>query len=306
MHRPTGKTEHGERLAHLVLLAALALSTGLGQSADAARVGAFTPRPEDRPASTGPAVAPVPAAEPASATSPLAAEEARLVAAMGHPPVDLDRVFRLAAVRADLALEAHGRGDLPTALDYLLNSLAVDPDQPERWERYGDWSQALGTPDGNAMAYYAYSEAVALVPAHPRAHLKLAAIAAGHGDAGRAVEHLEQALAAGQDEAPEWNRLALLVTLYLQADRPVDGLNFLQGRYDATHDDRYLLAVAVLMDALGQGGEAARLAGVVAASGAIPAPLREYAERLQARFAAAGERALYGLASAQPAWGAQK
>lgn len=250
------------------------------------------------PAST--AGAPVPSA---ASFDKLTAREAELAAAMANPPVDLNRVYELAAVRADLAIEAYARGNEALAFDLLTNSLTIDPIQPDRWERLGDWALELETPDRNAMAYSAYSQARDLRPKLPRTLMKLAAINTAYGRWDDAIDQIESALGSPQTVIPEWTHLTLLIQLYIRAERTGQGMAFLNKRFETTYDDRYLLALAVLMDGLGQGEPAARIAANVAQRTTLPDALRSYAERLSKRFATAGNTRLYGETRAAKTWG---
>jgi len=236
----------------------------------------------------------------------LTAREAELVAAMTNPPVALERVYELASVRADLAIDAYAHGNEALAFDLLTNSLTIDPIQPDRWERLGDWALQLETPDRNAMAYSAYSNAHDLRPKLPRTLMKLAAINTEYGRWNDAIDQIEAALESPQTAIPEWTHLTLLIQLYIRAERTGQGMAFLNKRFEATYDDRYLLALAVLMDGLGQGEPAARIAANVARRTTLPEALRTYAERLAERFAAAGNSRLYGETRAAKTWGATR
>lgn len=236
----------------------------------------------------------------------LEAREAELQAALNNPPVTSEVINELASVRVELAKDAYARGKEAFALDLLTSSLSIDPIQPDRWELLGDWTIELDTPDRNAMAYYAYSQAVDLRPKLPRTLMKLAAINTAYGRWIDAIDQVEIALESPQTTIPEWTHLTLLIQLYIRAERTGQGMAFLNQRFNDTYDDRYLLALAVLMDGLGQGEPAARIAANVARRTTLPEALRTYAERLADRFESAGNARMYGESRADKSWRAER
>lgn len=232
----------------------------------------------------------------------LEAREAELQAAMDKPPVDLELVYELATVRADLANEAYSRGKEALALDLLTNSLSIDPLQPDRWELLGDWVLEADIPDNQSMANYAYSQAIELRPYLPRTLMKIASVNARFGNWKEALKYVENSLQSPQTIHPEWTHLAFLVQLYIRAEQTGQGMAFLSSRFEETYDDRYLLALAVLMDGLGQGEAAAEIAKSVAQRQLLPEALQAYAKRLAKRFDESGNNRLYGETQAAKSW----
>lgn len=289
------------------LLIAATLGALLAIPAQAVRIGAFdTPPPAPAPAAPSLPATP----ETRSAPEPVAAavpadRETELLALLGQPPVDLDLVRELADLRRDRAIAAWDADQPAQAFDLLTNALSLDPLRAADWETLGDWAATLGDIDGDAIAEHAYRQVVDLDPEHARARIKIAAISVAYGQYPAALEQIELALQSPRVDSPEWNQLVLLTQLYVRAQRAGQGLAFLQGQYERSADDRYLLAEAVLLDALGEGEAAAQLAAVVADRGLTPVALKDYAKRLATRFAEAGDQRQRGVVDARQPWSAQ-
>ena len=102
----------------------------------------------------------------------------------------------------------------------------------------------------------------------------------------------------------EWHHLVLLTQLYVRAQRSIQGLNFFKTQFQTSADDRYLLAQAVLLDALGEGRSAAQIADTIAHRQQLPETLRAYAQTLAKRFTAAGDTRLHGHTRTAQPWSA--
>lgn len=268
----------------------------LAGSAVAVRIGAFTPSNETTAAPD--------AAARQGDTGPGMDREQALLAALGQPPVDLDLIRELADLRRDQALVAYDGGDTALAFDLLTNALAIDPLRPRDWETLGDWGMSLGGADGDAVAEYAFRQVIDLQADQPRVRLKIAALSSAHGLYPAAIEQIELALQSPRAEPMEWNHLVLLTQLYLRAQRSIQGMHFFKTQFQTSADDRYLLAEAVLLDALGEGQSAARIADTIAHRQQLLEGLRAYAQTLAKRFNAAGDTRLHGRTRAAQPWSA--
>lgn len=247
------------------LACALALALSLAPLA-----GWAAPRPAKVPQETADAKIP----------AYLSQEEVRLAALFRQPPVGLDLIGQLAETRAQIAEALARQGETGRARDYLLGALELEPDVPARWERLGDLSAQL---EDRALAEQAYRQVLTHDPAHRGARTKLASLALARQDYAAAARHLEVALA--DETAPrEWMPIATLASLYALTGQVAQGRQYFGRMADATGDDRFVLAEAILIQVAGDGKAAAKRLRDLEDSPMTPELLKRYADQLKREF----------------------
>ena len=161
---------------------------------------------------------------------------------VGGPPGDQQE---LAALRAAIAEAEFKTGNKHRAADYLYNSLLLDPHHPARWELLGDIVNFLSGASSDAVAQFAYEEALVREPGRAQVRLKLAASYLSSERFADAAAQFEKVLIANDDK-PGVEHLKLLGVAYAMAGQLDRGRRFLEQRYAATGHEGYRATAGIL------------------------------------------------------------
>jgi tetratricopeptide (TPR) repeat protein len=241
-----------------------------------------TAAPDTQPYGSGDTAA---SAIPAGGLDALVAQEQRLLALFKKNPADLQVVEDIVAVEdriADLLLKS---GRDTEAMEYMGRALNFKPDDARRWEKLGLTVMKSPAADSKETAAQAFCKALDLNPLLRRSREAVAQLALDCGKTGEAAQHFELLLL---DEArdPEWLHLAQLSCLYALNGQIARGKAFFNERIKATGDNRFVLAMSVLMAESGEVEEALKLMDLVSQSEPQGSLLIGYAARLKKKYSA--------------------
>ena len=117
--------------------------------------------------------------------------EEMLVPMIEQKPGDPELMASLATVRAGKAMMLYEEGDITKAVEYLINSVQLDPTQPGILELLGDVLDDVAEPTAPYLAQSYYEDALELDPSLKPCRLKLAALYMSTGDPDNARVHYE-------------------------------------------------------------------------------------------------------------------
>lgn len=151
----------------------------------------------------------------------------------------------LSDLRAKIASRYYGIGNTVRAVEYLLNSLTLDPENAERWEQLGDWASTHEEPETIGFLQHAYGMALRYEPDRRSAQVKLAGVCTSAGNFEAAKGLLETVLDDG-DVHPEWLHIGLLASMYARTNDLYNGISFFEQMLLKHGYNQYMLALAIL------------------------------------------------------------
>lgn len=213
--------------------------------------------------------------------------EKKLMLKAASKPNDPLIMKRMADLRAAIAERLSRKNDFEHAIDYLHNSVQLDPTHADRWELLGDLSNFIGHPSSKFIVEYAYKRALSIDPNRSSARLKLAGSYVSADRFIRAMEQLEILIEETKNER-DWKEIGLLASVYVAEDQIPKGRSFFRKIIDKGGDNRYRLALAILTNAAGENNEAVALLKEIEKSEEKDSQLRLSAANLRKKYS--GER----------------
>jgi tetratricopeptide (TPR) repeat protein len=211
-------------------------------------------------------------------------EEKQLMKDAARDPGNEKLRKQVADLRANIAEELVQHHQYSMAMDYLHNSLSLDPSNAERWERLGDLFHFLGHPSSSYKAQYAYERALLNEPSRQSARAKLAGSCLQSERFLKAMEHYE-VLISKDDGTLGWEPFGLLASIYAHLNEIQRGVSFFNKCLEHTKDDKVKLALAVLYETSGHRQPAIKLLDSVITSRGGRSPMALYAESLKQKYA---------------------
>jgi tetratricopeptide (TPR) repeat protein len=191
--------------------------------------------------------------------------EQRLMSQAQRYPENSSLTKEIASLRAAIAQLKAQTGDREGAFSYLYNSLQLEPERPDLWERLGDLANFIASPASDYIVQYGYEEALSRDPERPGVRAKLASSYLVSEQYAKAAGEFEKVVAA-EGSVPNWDHLGLLCASYAMGDQIPRGIEFVGKMVRAGNRDEYRLAIAILENAQGSRDRARTLVASLAAS----------------------------------------
>jgi predicted Zn-dependent protease len=176
--------------------------------------------------------------------------EEMLVPMIEQKPGDPELMANLATVRAGKAMVLYEKGDITKAVEYLINSVQLDPTKPDILELLGDVLDDVPEPTAPYLAQSYYEDALELDPSLKPCRLKLAALYMSTGDLDNARVHYE-ILTRNAPNMPDAAYAQDLALCYLSQNRARDGITFLTEMVTLGGDPRLRLYLSILLNQQG-------------------------------------------------------
>ena len=206
--------------------------------------------------------------------------EQGLMGRAGEQPDDPQMRRQMALLRAQIAAAKQRDGDKKGAMDYLYNSLRLDPEHPSRWERLGDLANFIGHPSSDFIVQYAYEEALKRDPDLLPARAKLASAYLSSNRFLRSMEEFETVVR--QSPEPNWDHIGLLASVYAMVEQIPRGVDFFGAL--AGKRNEFGIAAAILEHARGNQDQAVKLLRSVIESKDAEPNLVKMAKELRRRY----------------------
>lgn len=211
-------------------------------------------------------------------------EEKQLMKDASQAAGDAEIKRQMANLRANISEELVQHHRYSMAMDYLHNSLSLEPLHADRWERLGDLCHFIGHPSSAYKAQYAYERALLIEPARQSARYKLAG---AFLRSERFIKSMEQyeILIERDKGALGWEPFGLLASIYATLDEIPRGAAFFKKCLKRHDDDKLRIALAVLLHTSGDTHSAVRLLESIVAKDGGKSPLSMYAASLKNKYA---------------------
>jgi tetratricopeptide (TPR) repeat protein len=183
--------------------------------------------------------------------------EQGLMSRVGERSDDPEMRRQMAVLRARIAAAKQREGDKDGAIDYLYNSLQLDPNHPDLLELLGDLANFVGHPSSDYIVQYAYEEALKRDPDRLPARAKLAAAYLSSDRFLRAMEEFETVVR--QSPQPNWDHIGLLASVYAMVEEIPRGVEFFGGLAGERRRNEFQVAGAILEHAAGRDDSARSL-----------------------------------------------
>ena len=213
--------------------------------------------------------------------------EQGLMGRAGEQPDDPRMRRQMALLRAQIADAKQREGDKKGAMDYLYNSLRLDPEHPSRWERLGDLANFIGHPSSDFIVQYAYEEALKRDPDLLPARAKLASAYLSSNRFLRSMEEFETVVR--QSPEPNWDHIGLLASVYAMVEQIPRGVDFFGALAGERQSNEFQVAGAILEHAAGRDGSARALLRRVIETEKKRSELAVMAKKLDGQYAAGGK-----------------
>ncbi|MCF7973879.1 MAG: hypothetical protein K9N55_08695 [Phycisphaerae bacterium] len=173
-----------------------------------------------------------------------------LVPMIEEKPGDPELMANLATVRAGKAMIMYEQGDIQKAVDYLINSVQLDPNKPDILELLGDMLDDLAEPAAPYLAQSYYEDALELDPSLKTCRLKLAALYMSTGGPDNARVHYE-ILTRNAPNKPDSAYAQDLALCYLSLNKAEGGVTFLTDMVTLGGDPRLRIYLSILLNQQG-------------------------------------------------------
>ena len=170
--------------------------------------------------------------------------EQGLMGRAGERPDDPEVRRQMADLRAQIADSKQREGDKTGAMDYLHNSLQLDPEHPDLWEKLGDLANFIGHPSSDFIVQYAYEEALKRDPYRLGARAKLASAYLSSNRFLKSMEEFETVIRESPE--PSWNHLRLLGSVYAMVEEIPRGIRFFEDLARERERGEFRISAAIL------------------------------------------------------------
>ena len=208
--------------------------------------------------------------------------EQGLMGRAGERPDDPEVRREMADLRARIAYAKQREGDKKGAMDFLHNSLQLDPEHPLLWERLGDLANFIGHPSSDFIVQYSYEEALKRDPDLLSARAKLASAYLSSDRFLKAMEEFETVIR--QSPEPNWNHIRLLASVYAMVEEIPRGISFFEDLALERERNEFRVSAAILEYARGNQGRAVKLLRSVIESKSAERQLVKMAKELTQRY----------------------
>jgi len=173
-------------------------------------------------------------------------------------PDDPEITKQMADLRATIAFKFYRQNKFEPAMDYLHNSLQLDPSHADRWELLGDLSNFIGHPSSDYIVQYAYERTLNVDPKRRSARIKLAGSYLSSGRFLKAMDQFEIVIRTTEGEQ-NWKHIALLASIYAMVDEIQRGIQFFQKMFGESGNNQFRVTLAILENAIGNRKAAIKL-----------------------------------------------
>ncbi len=208
--------------------------------------------------------------------------EQGLMGRAGERPDDPEMRRQMADLRARIADAKQREGDKKGAMDYLQNSLQLDPEHPDLWEKLGDLANFIGHPSSDFIVQYAYEEALKRDPNRLKARAKLASAYLSSDRFLKSMEEFETVIRESPE--PTWNHIRLLGPVYAMVEEIPRGIRFFEDLALEKERGEFHISAAILEYAGGNQGRALTLLRSVIESKDAERELVKMAKELRQRY----------------------